>query len=165
MPTNRRLDYLEIDTRVRQFASDQSLWLSRAPTFVEKSLLFPGVTFIVGADTIERIAAVRFYDDDPRALDWAIKTLGDQGCSFLVFGRGHDGGFQTLQQMELPLALMKLCREVPATLFRVDFFNRRRIASADQSKRPVNQLRFPRASSVAFGDFQAVFPTDRPPVG
>jgi nicotinamide mononucleotide (NMN) deamidase PncC len=114
------LDYLEIDTRLRQFAPDQSLWLSRAATFVEKSRLFPRVTFLVGADTIERIAAVRFYGDDPRALDQAMKTLDDQGCNFLVFGRSHDGGFRTLGEMVLPPALAKLCRGVPATLFRDD---------------------------------------------
>ena len=37
------LDYLEIDSRVRQFGADEPVWLSRAATFVEKSFLFPGV--------------------------------------------------------------------------------------------------------------------------
>jgi cytidylyltransferase-like protein len=114
------LDYLEIDQRVRQFAADQPLWLTRAPTFVEKSLLFPGVTFIVGADTIGRIAEARFYGDDPRALDRAIQTLARQGCSFLVFGRSVGERFCTLADYELPAALLSLCREVPAARFRND---------------------------------------------
>jgi nicotinamide mononucleotide (NMN) deamidase PncC len=114
------LDYLEIDSRIQQFAADQPLWLSRAPTFVEKSLLFPGVTFVVGTDTIERIAEVRFYGNDPRALDRAIEVLDQQGCRFLVFGRSTRGTFRTLGQLNLPPSLARLCREVPPEQFRVD---------------------------------------------
>ena len=114
------LDYLEIERRVKQFSADLPLWLTRAPTFVEKSLLFPGATFVVGADTIERIAAARFYGDDPRALASAIETISRQGCSFLVFGRSHATGFRALGDLDLPSALAGLCREVPAAQFRSD---------------------------------------------
>jgi hypothetical protein len=114
------LDYLEIDSRLRQFGADQFVWLSRAATFVEKSLLFPGVTFLVGADTIERIAAARFYGGGPQAVDRAMQTIAAQGCRFLVFGRSDGGSFRGLGDLELPPAVVDLCREVPASLFRVD---------------------------------------------
>jgi hypothetical protein len=114
------IDFLEIERRVRQFLPEWRLWLTRAPTFVEKSLLFPGVTFLVGVDTLERIAAARFYGDDPRALERAIDTLAAQGCRFLVFGRAAGEGFRTLGDLELPSALLRLCREVPAAEFRID---------------------------------------------
>ena len=40
--------------RVAQFAWKSSVELTRAPTFVEKSRLFPRTTFVIGADTAER---------------------------------------------------------------------------------------------------------------
>ena len=89
--------------------ADQPLWLTRAPTFVEKSLLFPGVTFIVGADTMERIAAARFYDDDPRRLDRAIETLARQGCRFLVFGRAAGERFSHARRSGIAAGLGAAC--------------------------------------------------------
>jgi nicotinic acid mononucleotide adenylyltransferase len=41
--------------RLAQFAWKSPVELTRAPTFVEKSRLFPGTTFVVGADTAERL--------------------------------------------------------------------------------------------------------------
>jgi nicotinamide mononucleotide (NMN) deamidase PncC len=114
------LDYLEIDSRARQFGAEEPVWLSRAATFVEKSFLFPQVTFVVGADTIQRIAAARYYGGDPAAVDRAMQTIGAQGCRFLVFGRSHEGRHRALGDLDLPPAVVGLCREVPAALFRVD---------------------------------------------
>jgi hypothetical protein len=57
------LDYMEIERRLKQFPAEQAVYLTRAATFVEKSRLFPGAAFIVGADTIRRIAAPRYYGD------------------------------------------------------------------------------------------------------
>jgi hypothetical protein len=41
--------------RLAQFAWKAPVELTRAPTFLEKSRLFPGTTFVVGADTAERL--------------------------------------------------------------------------------------------------------------
>src|SRR5437667_1689719 len=41
--------------RLAQFAWKSPVELTRAPTFVEKSRLFPGTTFVVGVDTAERL--------------------------------------------------------------------------------------------------------------
>src|SRR6185312_13134083 len=41
--------------RLRQFAWMAPVELTRAPTFVEKARLFPKTTFVVGADTAERL--------------------------------------------------------------------------------------------------------------
>ena len=98
------LDYLEIDRRVRQFDAGEPVWLSRAATFVEKSFLFPGATFVVGVDTIGRIAAAQYYGGDPAAVDRAMQTIGAQECRFLVFGRSHEGQFRSLADVR-PAAL------------------------------------------------------------
>jgi hypothetical protein len=50
--------------RLAQFAWKSPVELTRAPTFVEKSRLFPGTTFVVGADTAERLFGAQYYGGD-----------------------------------------------------------------------------------------------------
>jgi nicotinamide mononucleotide (NMN) deamidase PncC len=113
------LDFIEIDHRRRQFSDRDAVWLTRAPTFVKKAQLFPGATFVVGADTIERIGQQRYYGDQA-ALAAAIESIAAAGCRFLVFGRAADGRFRTLDDLRLPETLGKLCRGVPENTFRED---------------------------------------------
>lgn len=114
------LDYWEIDARVRQFDAGQTLWLTRTPTFLEKSRQFPGATFVVGADTLRRIAEPRYYGNDPSACQHAIERIVDRGCRFLVFGRVEGERFVSLAELNLPDALRAACQEVPADVFRDD---------------------------------------------
>jgi nicotinamide mononucleotide (NMN) deamidase PncC len=113
------LDFLEIDHRARQFAAGEPLWLSRAPLYVDKAALFPGATFVVGADTIERIGQTRYYASED-AMEAAIDQIGRYGCKFLVFGRQVDGTFRSLASLVLPTSLLRLCQEVPESQFRID---------------------------------------------
>src|SRR5271168_1631860 len=48
--------------RLSQFAWKSPVELTRAPTFLDKSRLFPSTTFVIGADTAERLVAPRYYD-------------------------------------------------------------------------------------------------------
>ncbi len=114
------LDYIEIGERIDQFGSDQSIWLTRAPTFVEKSRLFPAVTFVVGIDTLRRVAAPRYYRGSEAACAKAIDEIASRGCRFLVFGRSIGGSFIRLGDLDLPAPLASICREVPETQFRQD---------------------------------------------
>jgi cytidylyltransferase-like protein len=114
------LDYLEMADRAAQFSEDQTLWLTRAPTFDEKSRLFSDATFVVGADTIARIADRKYYEDDERAMLSAIERIASRGCRFLVFGRkGADGKFESLAELNLPPQLSAIC-DVPEHDFRAD---------------------------------------------
>lgn len=115
------LDYQEIDDRLQQVRQrlDRTLWLTQAPTFVEKAALFPGATFVVGADTVARIAEVRYYADK-EARDDALVFLGEQNVRFLVFGRIMGDRFRTLESLGLPAALARLCEGIPESEFRAD---------------------------------------------
>ncbi len=53
----------EVRRRMAHFAWLAPLWLTHAPTFLEKSRLFPGAVFVVGIDTAVRIVDPRFYGD------------------------------------------------------------------------------------------------------
>src|SRR5438552_3573326 len=59
--------------RLAQFAWKSAVELTRAPTFVEKSRLFPGTTFVVGADTAERLVAPKYYGDDELRMHMALE--------------------------------------------------------------------------------------------
>ena len=113
------LDYIEMDRRLRQF-DRQTVWFTRAPTFIRKAALFPGTTFIVGADTIRRIADPRYYRDGPWAAAAAIDVIATHGSRFLVFGRNCDGRLETLRELDLPDRLREICIEVPLEQFRLD---------------------------------------------
>jgi hypothetical protein len=117
------LDFIAIRQRVQRLRvedADRLIALTRAPTFREKAELFPGSTFVVGADTMLRIGEPRYYDGDASQRDRAIAEIARRGCRFLVFGREIDGRFTTLSDLNLPAELRRLCDEVPASEFRED---------------------------------------------
>ncbi len=114
------LDYVEIQQRIAPFASDEALWLTRLPTFEEKSRLFPGATFVVGSDTLSRIADPRYYHGDEGACGQALERMAARGCRFLVFGRQIAGRWVSLAELELPEVLRGICQEVPEERFRED---------------------------------------------
>lgn len=114
------LDFTDLAERAGQFAAGEPLWITRAATFREKADVFPGATFVVGADTVERIAEPRYYADSESARDAAISHLAERGCRFLVFGRLVGARFESLRNLSLPAELAELCDEVPATEFRAD---------------------------------------------
>ena len=113
------IDFIEMRRRAAQFSPSEALWFSRAPTFAEKAALFPRAVFVVGADTIVRIAEARYYGGE-MARDAALAAIGAAGCRFLVFGRSHENRFQTLGDLVLPDGLRQLCDEVASAAFRVD---------------------------------------------
>ncbi len=123
-----RLDYLDLDQRVKTLAAmvpAATILLTSAPTFLEKAALFPGATWIVGADTIIRIASLQYYDNRPANRDAAIAGLARCGCRMLVFGRMIEGTFLALSDLELPATLRELCEEVPESDFREDISSTR----------------------------------------
>jgi len=113
------LDFIEIQKRGTAFGRDRALWLTRAATFLEKARLFPGATFVVGVDTIRRIADPRYYGGQA-AADAALSELRARGCRFLVFGRLGTSGFETLADVELPEPLRAMSEGVPANEYRED---------------------------------------------
>ena len=123
--------------RIDQLGPDRVVWLTRAPTFVEKARLLPGTTFIVGTDTVRRIADARYYGNDPAACHAALLKIAARGCRFLVFGRNMGPGFVGLHQLDLPDPLRSLCQSVGEDVFREDVssteIRRGRLAEASTS--------------------------------
>jgi len=117
------LDYMAMQSRIHAIRFEDAarlIALTRAPTFREKSELFPNATFIVGVDTLIRIADPKYYAGDPAQRDAAIAEIAARGCRFLAFGRVVSGEFKVLSDLTLPPALAAICDEVPASEFRED---------------------------------------------
>lgn len=111
----------EVRRRLALFAGKAPLWLTRAPTFAEKAELFPGVIFVVGADTAERIVQPRFYGDSTAELDRAMQRLRSRNCRFLVAGRVNgEGNFVDLLNVNIPEPYRDLFTDIPAEAFRID---------------------------------------------
>src|ERR1700726_2463259 len=65
--------------RLAQFAWKSPVELTRAPTFLEKSRLFPSTTFVVGADTAERLVAPKIYGAAGARLHLALEEIARSG--------------------------------------------------------------------------------------
>jgi Cytidylyltransferase-like len=107
--------------RLAQFAGKSPVELTRAPTFVEKSRLFPGATFVIGADTAERLIAPKYYGDDELRMHAALEEIAHSGCSFLVAVRIDAAGrVRALNDIPVPRRHADLFTEIPGHRFRVD---------------------------------------------
>jgi hypothetical protein len=107
--------------RIAQFAWKSPVELTRAPTFVEKSRLFPRTTFVIGADTAERLVAPKYYGDDEDRMQIALEEIGNSGGSFLVAVRIDAGGrLRALSDIPVPRRYTDLFTEIPEHRFRLD---------------------------------------------
>jgi len=107
--------------RVAQFAWKSPVELTRAPTFVEKSRLFPGTTFVVGADTAERLFGPKYYGDDELRMHVALEEIANSGGSFMVAVRIDAAGrVRALNDLPLPRRYADLFTEIPEHRFRID---------------------------------------------
>jgi len=126
------LDYADLKLRTQQFA-DHNLWLTGLPTFLDKAREFPGVTFLVGTDTAQRIGQAKYYDS-VSAMNAAIDEMANLGTQYLVFGRAQRKRFLSLSDLDLPPALRALCTGVSESDFRLDLSSTQlRDTSAEQA--------------------------------
>lgn len=111
----------EVSRRLRQFEWRHVVELTRAPTFREKARLLPGVTFVVGSDTAERIAQPRYYGNSEATMRAALDEIAARGCRFLVAGRvDGTGRFATVAEAPIPPEYCTLFSAIPEAQFRSD---------------------------------------------
>jgi len=111
----------EVRARLAQFAWKSRVELTRAPTFLEKSRLFGGATFVIGADTAERLVAARYYGGDADRMATALQEIADRGCSFLVAVRVDGSGrVRSLDDVPVPQRFTRLFTAIPEGRFRLD---------------------------------------------
>ena len=114
------LSAAELRHRLPQFMGRRDVWLTREPTFLDKSRLFPGAIFVVGQDTAERVVEPRFYGSQEGALI-ALQAFRQHGCRFLVAGRVcTDGQFRTAEAVSVPAEFRDLFDGLSEAEFRSD---------------------------------------------
>jgi nicotinic acid mononucleotide adenylyltransferase len=107
--------------RLAQFAWKSPVELTRAPTFLEKSRLFPSTTFVIGADTAERLVAPKYYGDDELRMHVALEEIANSGSTFLVAVRiDAVGRVRALTDIPVPRRYADLFTEIPEHRFRFD---------------------------------------------
>lgn len=106
--------------RLAQFAGRWPVYITNAPTFLDKARLFPNVTFVVGYDTAVRIINPRYYHGEAEMVA-AFSEIRARGCRFLVAGRvADDGHFYEVTDLEIPGDFSNIFQPIPANLFRRD---------------------------------------------
>ena len=107
--------------RLAQFAWKSPVELTRAPTFLEKSRLFPRTTIVIGADTAERLFGRKYYGDNEARMHKALEEIASSGASFLVAVRIDAAGrVRALGDISVPRRYADLFSEIPEHRFRVD---------------------------------------------
>lgn len=109
----RRLDALE------KIAPDLPVWLSNAPRYIEKALVFPNASFIMGTDTILRLADPKYADASTERRDAILVKLQELHVSICVFTRKVEGKIIPIEELEreLPEPLIEMCDFVPEDVF------------------------------------------------
>jgi len=107
--------------RLTQFAWKSPVELTRAPTFVEKSRLFPRTTFVIGADTAERLVSPKYYGNDEVRMHASLEEIGRSGGSFMVAVRIDAAGrVRALNDISMPRRYADLFIGIPEHHFRLD---------------------------------------------
>jgi hypothetical protein len=115
------LEGAAVRQRLTQFAWKSPVELTRAPTFLEKARLFPGTTFVIGADTAERLVAPKYYGGDEVRMHVALEEIGTSGASFLVAVRIDAAArLRGLSDIAVPRRYSDLFNEIPEHRFRFD---------------------------------------------
>ena len=110
----------ETRSRLAQFHGKAQVVLTQAETYLKKSALFPGCTFVIGWDTAMRLVAPRYYGGDESSMLSALAEIWAAGCRFLVAGREDGGKFNTLSEVPIPKGFSQIFQSIPESLFRID---------------------------------------------
>jgi hypothetical protein len=115
------LNEQEVRRRLAGLLNHGPVVLTRAATFLDKARIFPGVVFVVGADTAWRIVEPRYYGNDPQAVVRALGEIRELGCRFLVAGRPDASGkYIRAEDVPWPAEFRDMIATIPPDTFHVD---------------------------------------------
>ena len=108
-------------------AVGESLIVTNAPRFTEKSSLLPGATFVIGLDTYERLLDHRYYPDrlagGQSVIENSLDLIQENNCRVVVAGRvdamKHFKSFRD-SEIILPARFLGMFTELSESRFRSD---------------------------------------------
>ena len=113
------LDFLEIAERLARIGRELpgcAVYLTGFPYFRQKGAFFGPATFLVGADTLRRIADPAYCRDNAD-FSAVLDSFAEHACRFLVFAREVQNETLSLPNLPTPPILRSLCEEIPASEF------------------------------------------------
>jgi hypothetical protein len=96
------LDFVEMEIRAKQF--DHNLVFTNAPLVVEKARIFKNATFLVGADSWNRVRDPKYYGGSEFRKGEIMEELRSLGAKFMVFPRVMHGHTFAIEDDEFGLA-------------------------------------------------------------
>ena len=122
------LQQAQMERRAAQVTSSgNSIIVTNAPRFTEKSSILPGAMFVIGFDTFIRLMDKRYYPEHVAGkhspVENSLDLIYENGCRFVVAGRLddqnqfrglHDAGF------EVPSRYPSMFTELTEKQFRSD---------------------------------------------
>ena len=111
--------YSVISQRASLFTASPALILTRAPRFIDKAILMPGSTFVLGYDTVVRLLDPKYYPDGD--LNGSLAQIAQHDCRFIVAGRiTDDGVFHSFDAQIVPSEWRHLFTAIDEQTFRND---------------------------------------------
>ena len=113
------LNFYDIKKRMQDFCEKTAkldyvgnMWFTNAPRFMDKSLAFPGAHFVVGVDTLDRMGKLKYYNHDADLRESAYTRFQKYKNRFLVFEREVDNKRISVDTIDIPKSLRKLCTNI-----------------------------------------------------
>ncbi|MED6219292.1 hypothetical protein PIB30_034410 [Stylosanthes scabra] len=115
------LSVSQIKDRVKQFEEvGKTVIISNEPDFHKKAKLFQGSTFVIGADTAERLVNCKYYDGGYKKMLKRLLGCKEAGSTFVVAGRNVDGVFKVVEDFDVPEEVKDMFISIPPELFRME---------------------------------------------
>ncbi len=116
------LDPIELLSRLNAIATalpGVDVWITNAPRYIQKAELFPGAEFIMGTDTVLRLADPKYENGSVERRDAIFTRMRELTISICVFARKVRGELrsESLLRETLPQKLCALCEFVPEDVF------------------------------------------------
>ncbi len=118
----------ELERRAARVTSTgNSVIVTKAPRFTEKSSILPGSMFVIGFDTYIRLMDKRYYTDhvagERSPVENSLELIFENRCGFVVAGRvGDQNQFRGLHDVEfkVPVRYRSMFIELTEEQFRSD---------------------------------------------
>jgi hypothetical protein len=119
------IDFISLENRLSSLQKYESetffgdVYLTNAPLFADKAMLFPGCSFLIGSDTLNRIFNEKYYRE------------GEDKLTLLEHFRRYDTRFLVFHRQDLELAadkdVLEICDIIPQDAYNDDGTSSRKL--------------------------------------
>jgi len=104
---------------VSQADNRKVVFTQNDPLFIDKARRFPGASFLIGADSVERLLDPRWYGGKSEAVIDMLSEFERLGTRFYVFGRDSGNGMVRMSDIPVIGHFKSLFIEMPDNKFKI----------------------------------------------